>query len=1300
LIFQKTLERYAFSGTSEPSLMKFASQINLSFLARTPVSYWIGWIHYKRGRWAGAERKFAAAIRANPRHAPSHFQRGMVEFKRERWENAYSHMSEALALEPARIDWMVQFCQTARHLKGTQAKALDHCTHHILQRISADQTSPDLHSELAAIYRIQGRAWLEHESLKNAIALRPQDASLFFRLGEVSERMTRHDEAVECFQRSVELAPGDPIACYQAGFMLETIGNSADAETWYDEAIGCDPKGDGSRFGIGAFHEEAGHWRAAAAAYTRQLAHRRDDAELRFRLGNAHDRQHAFADATRFYQEAIALDANQAEWFRRLGSLQEKLGDHQAAAVTYGQLLEFPQFANHSAWLYRHAHALDLAGQSQAACAAYDAVDSGRDPSLSGAIVSGLKGLGRALKASSAPGRRKSRSAAELTARLKQDATSAADWFDLGSALEGAGDLAAAADAYRQATARSNDHEPRCYHRLGRALAALGLHREACVAYRNMRILQRNPNVAEDHFRRHAKFRRTASYVEYSEALPLRGKTVFYESFHGRMLSCNPFALFLHLLSHPDYSDWTHIWSVEDLNVIPDRFKGLSNVLFVIHDSDAWLRHLATAAILINNVTFPSFFIRRENQIYLNTWHGTPWKTLGRDAKGEFMTHGNVARNLLQASHIASPNRHTSAVLMEAFNVDGIFHGALMETGSPRVDLTLAATDAEKSALRARLGIPDGRKVVLYAPTWRGTLASPYHEIAATENVIRQLRGTDCHLLFRGHYFVESALDENAERNLVAPADISTNELLAITDVLVTDYSSVFFDFLPTGRPVIFYLEDHAAYLADRGLYFDAAELPGPVAADATSLATLVSETLHSATLHPGYTEFRQRFCQLEDGAACRRVMDFILGKTPPPVTRRDGKRNLLIFGGHFNLSGITIALVNLLRNIDHERLRVVVIVEMAGISMVPESLEYLKSLPAEIRVLPRAGAANTTLEERRVLGEFNRRYELEDDSPAFDHLRHHFRREERRMFGSARFDAGIDYSGYTSYYACLFGFADRARIGYKTIYQHNEMFGEWSVKYPELERVFHLYRQFDHLISVSPGARNINRAQLADRFRVPAQRFDYVENPVDTSTVLARADEAMDPRDEAEFFAPDTIVFVTIGRLSVEKDHRKLIQAFSRLHAARPECRLLILGDGPLAVMLDLLVEELGLRGIVHLAGYRFNPFPYLKRADCFVFSSNHEGQGLVLLEAMMLARPIVCVDIEVCRGVVEDRSGLLVENSVDGLYHGMLEFLGRSVVVREVDFVKYQQTALEMFYRKSCGFTHPILTDTGTQP
>lgn len=1278
--------------------MKFVSKINLSSLAKTPYTYWLGWHYYNRRRWAAAERKFAAAVSTNPRHAPSHFQRGMVEFKRERWDKAYAHMHEAITLEPNRTEWMVQFCQAARHLKGTQSKALEICTSRILERISGDPNSFQLHSELAAIYRIQGRAWLELEALNTAATLQPADASLQTRLGQVCEKMMRHDEAAGFYRRASELNPGDAETCYKAGFMLETTGDADAARGLYDQAIADDITGNGARFGIGAFHDAAGHLRAAAAAYTARLAHYPNDAELQFKLATVQERLHAWSDAVRLYRAAIALDGSQPEWHRRLGTLLEKSGNYAEAAESYGYLLGFPQFAGLSVWHYRRAYSLDLAGRVEEACAAYDALDADGDTGSAGTLGSGLRGLGRAVKSTLAAGREKTSSAADLIARLKNDATRASKWFELGVALESAGDGSGAAAAFRQATERSADHQPDYFQRLGRALAALGLHREACDAYRNMRILQRNPGVSDDHFRRHEKFRRTASYVEYCEVLPLRAKTILYESFHGRMLSCNPFALFLHLLDSPDFADWTHIWSVEDMKIVPARFKGMANVIFIQRGSDACLRHLATAAVLVNNVTFPSFFTRRDGQIYLNTWHGTPWKTLGRDAKGEFMTHGNVARNLLQASHIASPNRHTSDILMDSYNVGGIFRGALMETGSPRVDLSLNATAVEKSALRARLGVPENRQIVLYAPTWRGTLESPYHEISATENVIRQLREADCHLLFRGHYFVESSLGGNVEGSCVVPADISTNELLAIVDVLVTDYSSVFFDFLATGRPVIFHLEDHEAYLEDRGLYFGTDELPGPVATNAAELGTLLADTLRGAPRHAGYERARERFCQMEDGNACRRVMNFIL--SPTPAAAVDGKRNLLIFGGHFSLNGITIALINLLRNIDHDRIRVVLIVEMGGIALVPESVEYLKSLPPEVRILPRSGAASTTLEERRILGEFNRRYELEDGSPAFETLRHHFRREERRMYGSARFDVGIDYSGYTSYFACLFGFAGRANIGYKTIYQHNEMYGEWTVKYPELERVFHLYRSFDQLISVSPGARNINRGQLADRFGVPAGRFDFVENPLDVASVLTRAEEPMEDGDEAAFFATDTTVFVTIGRLSVEKDHRKLIQAFARVHAARPESRLLILGDGPLAMMLDQLVESLGLRGIVHLAGYRLNPFPYLKRANCFVFASNHEGQGLVLLEAMMLGRPIICTDIEVCRGVVEHRSGLLVENSVDGLYQGMLDFFDGRISVRKVDFEKYQQTAMEMFYRKSCGFVDMTSPDSGKEP
>lgn len=1277
--------------------MKSASHIRPSSLAKAPLSYWLGWIYYKRGRWAAAERKFAAAVRANPRHGPSHFQRGMVEFKRERWDKAYAHMHEAITLEPERTEWMVQFCQAARHLKGTQSKALEICTSRMLERISADPDSYQLHSELAAIYRIQGRAWLELEALNAAAALHPSDASLQTRLGQVCEKMMRHDEAAAFYRRAAELNPGDAETCYKAGFMLETTGNVSDARAFYDQAVADDPTGNGQLFGIGAFHDAAGQLKAAAAAYTARLSLRPEDAGLHFILATVQDRLHAWPDAIRLYRAAITLDATQPEWHRRLGTLLEKSGDFAGAAASYRQLIGFPQYAGRSVWHYRRAYALDLAGQAEEACAVYDAVDVNTDTDSAGTLGSGLRSLTRAVKSTLATGREKTTNATDLAARLKNDATRATKWFELGCMLESAGDVTGAAAAFRQATLRSAGHEPSYFQRLGRVLAALGLHQEACNAYRNMRILQRNPGVADDHFRRHEKFRRTASYVEYCEVLPLRAKTILYESFHGRMLSCNPFALFLHLLDSPDFADWTHIWAVDDMKVVPARFKGLANVIFIPRDSDGFLRHLATAAVLVNNVTFPSYFTRRDGQIYLNTWHGTPWKTLGRDAKGEFMTHGNVARNLLQASHIASPNRHTSDVLMDSYNVGGIFRGALIETGSPRVDLTLNATAARKSALRERLGVPDGRKVVLYAPTWRGTLESPYHEISATENVIRQLRQGDCHLLFRGHYFVESTLGGDGEASCVVPAEISTNELLAVVDVLVTDYSSVFFDFLATGRPVIFHLEDHEAYLRDRGLYFGTGELPGPVATSATELGAMLADILRGAPRHAGYERARERFSQKEDGNACRRVMDFILSPATAPAA--DGKLNVLIFGGHFSLNGITIALINLLRNIDYDRIRVVLIVEMGGISLVPESGDYLKSLPPEVRVLPRSGAASTTLDERRTLGEFNRRYELEDGSPAFETLRHHYRREERRMFGSARFDAGIDYSGYTSYFACLFGFAGREVIGHKTIYQHNEMYGEWTVKYPELERVFHLYRSFDQLISVSPGARRINRDQLAERFGVPPERFDFVENPLDVGSVMTRSEEPMEDGDEAAFFAAGTTVFVTIGRLSVEKDHRKLIQAFAQVHAKRPEARLLILGDGPLAVMLDLLVDSLGLRGIVHLAGYRFNPFPYLKRADCFVFSSNHEGQGLVLLEAMMLGRPIICADIEVCRGVVEHRSGLLVENSVDGLYQGMLDFFGGRVSVREVDFEKYQQDAMEMFYRKSCGFIHPESPDNITE-
>ena len=136
------------------------------------------------------------------------------------------------------------------------------------------------------------------------------------------------------------------------------------------------------------------------------------------------------------------------------------------------------------------------------------------------------------------------------------------------------------------------------------------------------------------------------------------------------------------------------------------------------------------------------------------------------------------------------------------------------------------------------------------------------------------------------------------------------------------------------------------------------------------------------------------------------------------------------------------------------------------------------------------------------------------------------------------------------------------------------------------------------------------------------------------------------------DWFSPDFRTFITMGRMSPEKDHEKLIRAFHEFRKTDPTGRLVVLGDGPLRQSLEMLIADLDLSANVLLAGLRNNPFPALARADCFVLSSNHEGQPMVLLEALTLKKPIMSTDIIGARYVLQDGYGLLVENSVEGVH------------------------------------------------
>jgi CDP-glycerol glycerophosphotransferase len=355
---------------------------------------------------------------------------------------------------------------------------------------------------------------------------------------------------------------------------------------------------------------------------------------------------------------------------------------------------------------------------------------------------------------------------------------------------------------------------------------------------------------------------------------PLRDAVV-YTSFQGRQYSDSPRAIHEELVRRG--APLEHLWVVHDgMARVPDTAT-------VVRDgSRAHHEALAESRYVVNNDHFPDWFARRPDQISLQTWHGTPLKRLGTDVSGRRNTLNRFTRWHEQVDNwqfVLSPNHFSTPILKRAYAVEG----EMLETGYPRNDVLAAPGREERTlALRRRLGVPDGRRVVLYAPTYRDhvfdTRGRYRLDLQLDLERLRSAVGHDTVILFRKHHYIADPVPSDPHGFVF---DVSRypdgTELMLAADVLVTDYSSSMFDFAVTGRPILFYTYDLDAYRDEiRGFYFDLVEAaPGPLLRTTDELAAALLDLDGVRASHAQrYADFVARFCELDDGHAARRVVD------------------------------------------------------------------------------------------------------------------------------------------------------------------------------------------------------------------------------------------------------------------------------------------------------------------------------------------------------------------------------------------------------------------------------------------
>jgi CDP-glycerol glycerophosphotransferase len=302
-------------------------------------------------------------------------------------------------------------------------------------------------------------------------------------------------------------------------------------------------------------------------------------------------------------------------------------------------------------------------------------------------------------------------------------------------------------------------------------------------------------------------------------------------------------------------------------------------------------RELERARYIVVNDVLGDPFRKAPRTTYLQTWHGTPLKRIAYDVDrasfpgSEHHYAVELPRDVGRWDLLLSPNAFSTPVLRRSFR----YEGPVLESGYPRNDLLLAPErDAVRARTRAELGLEDGVRAVLYAPTWRD--GDPFELALDLEEVTRAL-DEEVVLLIRAHGLVAHTDRERAlpgVRSVTRHPDIRALYLAA--DVLLTDYSSAMFDFAITGKPLLFYTYDLARYRDEvRGFTFAfEAEAPGPLLATTEEVIAALRDLDGVRERHAeAYAAFRARFCHLEDGRASARVVDAVFGPDAPPRSPR-----------------------------------------------------------------------------------------------------------------------------------------------------------------------------------------------------------------------------------------------------------------------------------------------------------------------------------------------------------------------------------------------------------------------------
>ena len=776
-------------------------------------------------------------------------------------------------------------------------------------------------------------------------------------------------------------------------------------------------------------------------------------------------------------------------------------------------------------------------------------------------------------------------------------------------------------------------------------------------------------------------------YPHYYKKLPIQEKTILLEASHGVSMNGNIYYLLRTLALDPQYQDYKLYLACRQYNQEQYRKKldeeGMQRVETVIVNTRQYIKLLASAKYLMNDTTFYPMFVKRPEQVYLNTWHGTPLKTLGKKVNNDLHNIGNVQKNFFMADYLLYPNVYTMEHMVEDYMLPDVCNSRILLAGYPRN--TAFFDDARAVQIRTELELTD-KKVYAFMPTWRGAVgevdprATTYLQYYLFE--IDKRLCEDEVMYVSIHPLARKDVKFRAFKHILPfPTQYETYEFLNAVDCLVTDYSSVFYDFAVTRKKCVLFTYDEEEYFADRGLYRPLSSLPFP------SVKT-VDELFAELRSPKNYddTAFLKEYCPYDRADAAKALCDrVILGKSSEAMEEREvphnGLPNVLLYVGNLSQNGITTSILNLMENVDHSRYNYFITFRTAAVK---PNKEVLAHLPDGVRYIAMTGKLNLGFFKKAAWILFaDRKFHAK---PLMWLMKKDLPLEVRRNFGDAPFDTVVQFNGYEAERILLFSAFDANRV----IYVHSDMYMEIHTRKSQRKDVLrYAYDHYDRVALVTEDLIGPTNSILP---KPRAYELSHNLIAIDRIRERGRGTLAFDPAtrcnktfDEVKAIAESSVKkLVNVGRYSREKGHERLINAFNRVWQDEPDTYLFIIGGNQWGNLYDELCEyvnTLPCADHVVLILSMSNPLPLVKACDGFILSSFYEGFGLVLVEADLLGLPVVSTDIVGPRGFMNKHGGVLVEDSDAGVEDGLRRLLKGEVPKLTVDYEEYNRTAVAEF-------------------